>query len=174
MQSVIKTFFIVLVFSIGFAHALENLTDDSFEVSVDILATQEWAEVELNTTSIDFGVINLTTGSVTNERKNAYYEIRNKGNINITVTPILASGTDDIFDNLKFSKSVSDSLSSWKEIGNYSIEMNSTSPSPSWSDWQRYAIRLDLSNYLDSEEQIPFDIINHNNVVLFEVLPRYD
>lgn len=161
-------------FLISFASATQNFTNAQIEVSVDILATQEWAEIELNTTSIDFGAVNLTTGSVVDKRKSAYYEIRNKGNVNITVTPSLVSGADSIFDNLKFAKSTSDSLSSWRAMGNYSINMNATDSLNLWSTWQKYAIRLDLSNYLDSGEIIPFNIVNYKKTVAFEVTPRYD
>ncbi|MEI7718921.1 MAG: hypothetical protein WCI72_03550 [archaeon] len=156
-------------FLVNFASATQNFTENSLEVSVDILATQDWAEIELNTTSIDFGTVNMTTGSVVDKRKNMYYEIRNKGNVNITVTPSLADGADPIFDNLKFSKSVSDSLSSWKSMGDYSINMTATDSVNLWSTWQKYAIRLDLSNYLGAGEQIPFKIVNYKKTVVFEI-----
>jgi hypothetical protein len=164
-------FFVILFFLISFSNAEQNFTIDSMEVSVDIPATQEWAEIELNTASIDFGSVNVT-GSLTDKRKSAYYEIRNRGNTNITVTPVLAAGSDDIFDNLKFSKLISDSLSTWRFIGNYSIDLNATS-SYDWSIWHKYSIRLDLTDYLGSGEIIPFDINNYKKTVVFEVMPRY-
>ena len=165
------TLFILSFLLANFVIASQNLTSDSFEVSVDIPATMEWAEVELNTTSIDFGAINLS-GSSVEKRKSAYYEIRNRGNINISVTPSLAVGADPIFDNLKFSRLVSDQLSYWRFIGNYSIDMNATDSLSLWSNWQRYAIRLDLNDYLESGESIPFNIVNYKKTVVFDVMPR--
>jgi hypothetical protein len=166
-------FFFTFLFTINFSSASQNFTSASLEVSVDIPATMEWAEVELNTTSIDFGELNLS-GSASDKRKSAYYEIRNRGNVNITVTPVLADSVDAIFENLKFARLISDPLSAWRELGDYSIQMNATSSDNSWSAWQKYSIRLDLMNYLSSGEEIPFNIINHKNNVIFEVMPRYE
>lgn len=153
----------------------QNLTDDFLDVSVTIPSTQEWAEIDLNISEVDFGIMNLS-GLAVDKRKSKYYEIRNRGNINITITPKLDEGSDDIFDNIKFSKSISDSLSSWINIGDYSINMAKTSSDGSWSDWERYAIRLDLMSYLNSGEQVPFDIIDYKKTIRFQILanPDYD
>jgi hypothetical protein len=168
---IFATFVLFITFILScFASAEQNFTGSSMDVSVDIPATMEWAEVELNTSSIDFGPINLSATSSIEKRKSVYYEIRNRGNVNISVMPSLASGADPIFDNLRFSRLVSDSLSTWRSVGNYSISMNATPPSGIWASWQRYAIRLDLNAY---QASLPFDVVGYKKTVVFEVIPRY-
>lgn len=161
----------LFILSISLCYAEQNFTGSSMDVSVDIPSTMEWAEVELNTSSIDFGPINLSATSSTEKRKSIYYEIRNRGNVNISVMPVLASGADPVFDNLKFSRLVGDSLSTWRSVGNYSINMNATTSLGLWTTWQRYAIRLDLNDYSAS---VPFDIVGYKKTVVFEVIPRYE
>ena len=154
----------ILFFNVGVVYA-EVYKNASLNVSASIPSKMDWAEIELNTTEIDFGEINMS-GYANDKRKSQYYEIRNKGNIDIRVTPVLSDESDKIFSHLRFARILSDPLSEWRQIGNYSLRMNKTNGD--WSDWKRYAIRLDLNNY---NEDIPFDIINHKNRVIFWATP---
>lgn len=167
----LKLLVFLFIFTITYSSALEqNFTNASIEVSVDIPATQEWSEIEINTTSIDFGELNLSTGSTTDSRR-LKYEIRNRGNVNISVTPLLWDNNDIIFNYLEFGRTYT---SGWRAVGNYSIEMNRTYNVGDWNPWFLQSIQLDLGDYIADHGQIPFDISNHRNSVVFWVMPRYN
>lgn len=168
----INVLFIVVLFSISFGCALENYTNAELDVSVSIPATMQWAEIELNISGIDFGSINISDElSSTQKEFRTKYKIRNRGNVNITVTPILDNSDSlHIFDNLWFGRTYT---SGWEKIGEYDILMNSTAPDMSWSGWIEQSVKLDLSDYTTEYGQVPFDIVDHESTVVFEVLPRY-
>jgi len=174
MKYDISVFAILFVACFGFVSGELNITNDSIEVYTSLYATQEWAQIDLNVSEIDFGWINLSATTVDQKRKSVVYWIKNRGNINITVTPILNDESDSIFKNIYFSSYVDrSSVTKWKQIGdNYNISLNATE-NGAWTE-NRFAIHLKLDNYVNENGPIPFDIIDHNNAVIFEVLPRYD
>jgi len=146
-----------------------------FEVLATMESTFWWAEVQLNTTEINFGDV---------KKENAYiqrYRIKARGTVDIKVTPVLKNTNDNFFSNLKFSNK----NSSYKSIGSYFI--NFTNLSKKDKDWcvllsdgtlkkenettskgEQY-IKLDLTNF---EGIIPFDIPMQNTVV-FQITPLW-
>lgn len=159
-------------FLISFSSAL-NITGDSLDVYASIYATQEWAQIELNISEIDFGWINVSETLVAQKRRSLIYGLRNRGNINITVKPTLSDSGDLLFSNLYFSKKISDSVGSWKQIGEYNVSLNATEDN-NWVD-NSFAIHLKLDNYLSGVGGvIPFNDVDHQNTVIFDVIPRYE
>jgi len=172
-KKIFAFFTFIFIIYLGFVSAELNLTSDSLDVYASIYATQEWAQVELNVSEIDFGWINVSEPFVAQKRRSIAYELRNRGNMNITVKPKLEDSTDLLFNNLYFSKKTSDSVGTWKQIGIYNISLNATIDN-SWIT-NSLAIHLKLDNYLsESGGVIPFDITNHKNTVIFEVTPNYN
>jgi hypothetical protein len=91
-------------------------------VVADLLATEAWFEIKVNTSEIDFGTIKLGKEWNTYRKK---YEITAKGNVNITVKPELINDTaGNLFSNLYFARTFETSLSNWDKIGNYEIKFN--------------------------------------------------
>lgn len=146
----------------------ETYSNSSFEVIVDLPATEDWAAVELNVSSIDFGEIDLRNESATKYVRQKY-NIRSQGNVNMTVTPVLKN-PDTIFQYLEFARTYT---SGWQKIGEYSFEMNRTNNIGEWSPWFTQSIKLDLTNYLEEQSRVPFDLEDHKNTVIFWVTPRY-
>jgi hypothetical protein len=146
----------------------EDFEPANFTVIIDIPASAgySWAKVELNTSQIDFGYVNVSNESVDEVR--AKYAIRNAGNVNISVTPTLIDPSDGIFKELEFARI----YSSWKKIGNYSIELNQTNRIGEWNDWFVQSVRLDLNDVRNNFGKIPFDLVDHNNTVIFEIMQR--
>ncbi|MEM4331023.1 MAG: hypothetical protein QW273_03390 [Candidatus Pacearchaeota archaeon] len=163
--------FISFMFFIYFSSSNENLMNGSLDVIVTLPATQEWAEIELNISEINFGIINLSKEISSSEKEvRTKYKIRNRGNINISVVPILEKD-DSIFRYLEFGRTYT---SGWFKIGTYQILMNKSKEDGSWNPWFEQSIKLNLKNYVEEQGEIPFDIVNHKARVIFWVLPRYD
>ena len=143
-----------------------------FEVLARVSATQWWAEIWLNSTSIDFG--NVLAGADTDAYRQKY-KMRARGNVDITVIPTLVDEDDNFFSNLYFSRTYSD----WEKIGDYSIIYNLTENVGLWSTLESsglqnatssnglQSIKLDLTNF---NEVIPFDE-QRGNTVKFVITP---
>jgi hypothetical protein len=163
-----KSLVICLFFLVSFVSA-NTYINTSLTVSVDLPATEEWAAVELNTSEIDFGEIDLRNTSAPTYMR-AKYEIRSQGNVNMTVTPVLRS-PDSIFQYLEFGRTYT---SGWKQIGEYSFDMNRTYNIGDWSPWFTQSIKLDLTDYLAEQGRVPFDLVDYKSTVIFWVTPRYN
>jgi hypothetical protein len=150
-----------------------NYSDAQFEVIANISATQYWAEVQLNTSEIDFGKIEK--GDV----KTTEYKIWSRGTVDINVRPELTNDNDNVFSNLYFSRTPS---TNYKKIGEYSLRFNLTQNKSNWlgigpsgmepmkpslsTNGKQY-IKLDLSDFNDI---LPFDE-QRKNVVKFTISP---
>jgi len=144
-----------------------------FDVLTTMDATNWWAEVQLNTTEINFG--NVQKGNATRLE----YKIWARGNVDINVTPVLKSTNDVVFSNLQFSRTPS---SNYKSIGEYSMRFNLTNNTGNWlgigpssmelrnpnqtTNGKQY-IMLNLKNF---EGIVPFDEA-HQNTVKFVITP---
>lgn len=151
---------------INFSSALvQNFTGAEIDVSVDIPANQEWAGITLSTNSIDFGDINTSNES-------EYYKvyINNSGNVNITVKPRLESIEDSIFENLYFTYRSPSVHSSYDPIGTWGLNLTRTYNAGQINKDYFY-MKLYLKNY---NPLVPFDIVDHKNTVIFDIIPRYD
>lgn len=172
MNKNILVFFTSCFFLINFSSAL-NITGDSLDVYTSIYATQEWSQIELNISEINFGWINVSEPLVAQKRRSITYGLRNRGNINIIIKPTLEDPNDLLFSNLYFSKKISDSSGTWKQIGEYNVSLNATIDN-NWID-NSFAIHLKLDDYLDEVGGvIPFNDVDHQNTVIFDVIPKYD
>lgn len=138
-----------------------------FEVVVDIPATQNWAEVQLNTSEINFGHIEEGTD------KTMAYKIWARGSIDIEVRPTLTTAEDEVFSKLYFSRT---EKTNYKKIGEYIMRFNLTENKSNWlgigsSNMEpmkpdlitngRQYIKLDLTNF---REIIPFEETRKNKV----------
>lgn len=137
-------------------------------------ATLFWAEVQLNTSEIDFG--DVVKGNAYVQR----YRIKARGTVDIKVTPKLKNPNDDFFSNLKFSSS--SAASKYKSINNYDLSFVGLSKnSKNWSvltatgelrnesgtnKGEQY-IKLDLTKF---EGIIPFEQ-PMQNIVVFQITP---
>jgi hypothetical protein len=88
----------------------------------------------------------------------------------MTVTPVLRS-PDSIFQYLEFGRTYT---SGWKQIGEYSFDMNRTYNIGDWSPWFTQSIKLDLTDYLAEQGRVPFDLVDYKSTVIFWVTPRYN
>ena len=159
------TLVVLVLFCSVCVSAEQNFTQPSIDVYVNIPASQEWAEVQLNESNLDFGTLGV--GNETHYRK---VLLESRGNVNITITPVLKNASDDIFSNLFFTRRGPTTSSNYDSIGNWSIDMNRTYSVGDWNSDYFY-IKLDLKDYTND---IPFDIMNHRNNVEFVIMPRYD
>jgi hypothetical protein len=155
-----------LLFLINFSSALvQNFTDFEIDVSVDVPANQEWAAISLSMNSLDFDDVNTSTES-------DYYriDINNSGNVNITIKPKLVESEDDIFENLYFAHRSPSTHSSYEKIGNWELNLSKTYNAGQVNKDYFY-VKLYLRNY---DSVVPFDIVNHQNTIIFDIIPRYD
>jgi len=170
-----KNLFLIIIglfVCLGFVSSMdENYTGMEVDTLATVPATLKWAQVEINTTSFNFGIINLSSTISDEKEIRIQYKIRNRGNVNIEVHPKLK--TDDeknIFQNLWFARTTSETK---KRIGNYTILMNQTSEFENWATKHNQYIWLNLKNYISENGQVPFDIVDHKKTVIFEVMPSY-
>jgi len=100
-------------------------------------------------------------------------------NVNINIVPTLSSKSDEIFTNLFFARTFSES---WKKVGAYSMQFNLTENSGLWTTIESsgfanatgsnglQSIKLDLSGF---NGIVPFDQ-EYRNAVKFVVIPDWN
>lgn len=154
---------------------LKNISAE-FDVVAEVQATQYYAEVWLNTSEINFGLVDAGDD---NDAHRLRYKIRARGNVDIKVIPSLVEKEDDIFYNLDFARTFT---SGWKNIGDYEMRFNLTKNKGYWSvigtstlenmtnSNGEQSIRLDLSNFNNT---IPFNEIRRN-AVKFVIVPDWN
>jgi hypothetical protein len=153
-----------------------NITTDicgEFDVIANLSATQWWAEVQLNTSEINFGQVKK--GEITRRS----YQIASRGNVDITIIPTLTSPSE-IFSNLYFSRTTT----GWKKIGDAELIFNLTQNKGLWSvlgasdnlknlsgsEKGIQNIQLDLTDF---DDIVPFDQ-QYENTVKFVVIPNWN
>ncbi|GEM_PF-7095773 len=154
-------------------------TSAEFDVIANISATKWWAEVQLNTSEINFG--NVQPKKNWNSYR-AKYKIKARGNVDVDIIPTLVNSNDNIFSNLYFARIFESSKSKWTKIGFYKMKFNLTKNEGYWSVLTssglenatnsngEQSILLDLSEY---EDPIPFTIENYRNSIKFIIVPDW-
>jgi hypothetical protein len=109
---------------------------------------------------ISFGDINI--GQETNKSK---IYINNTGTVNVTITPLLESSSERIFNYTYFQRRTTDV---WKQIGSWSFNLSASSTCGGVNDDYFYA-KLNLINYPYSETQ---NLTNHKANITLWVMPQ--
>ncbi len=100
---------------------------------------------------------NLTRGGETDKIK---VDVKNTGNVNVTITPQLANASEVIFSYLEFQRRVAEP---WERIGEWSLKIKKPSKIGGFED-EYFYVKLDLGGY---PKDITEDIIGHRAEVIF-------
>jgi hypothetical protein len=92
--------------------------------------------------------------------------INNTGNVDITVTPQLENSSEEIYSNLYFSTTTTES--SFRKIGNFSLNLSKPDVLGGVESDYIY-IKLDLTNY---NKTVPSDLISYKKNIRFIAMAR--
>lgn len=115
-----------------------SASNATLEVSVNYIPPEpDRISVEVPD-SLDFG--NVSAG----EESDVFdVYINNTGNVDITVTPVLDDGSEEIFKNLAFRRTQNDDFA---DVGDFSVNISAPSSGDDVKSQRTYAM-LDLTNY---------------------------
>ena len=113
------------------------------EVSISVPGKFSFGEVKVG---YDSGEMNIT--------------INNTGDVAVSVTPLLANATEEIFSNVYFKRIKSDS---WKKIGGFSVNISKPASAGGIREQTLY-LTLDLTDY---NEAVDRDILDHKSDIIF-------
>ena len=99
---------------------------------------------------------NLTIGEKTDKIK---VYVNNTGNVNVTITPQLASSSEIIFNNLFFQRRTTEP---WMKISNWNL--NISKPSGSGVNDEYFYMKLDLTGFTDELDE---NLIGHKSDIVF-------
>lgn len=129
-------------------------------VSATMDATNWWAEVQLNESSINFGHVEK------GNRYNLSYQIWARGTLDINVIPRLKT-EDSIFSNIYFSRIPSEKPKEKSRIGNHLLRFNLTSNKSEWLGIG--SNKMEVKSNTNGKQIIWLDLTNFEGIVPFEM-----